>query len=128
MDEQQQELLMKFQFFEQQMRMMQEQLSVIERESAEMNSMKSDLDEVPKSVGVEFLAPMGKGIFAKSKMTDDELIVDIGNNLLVKRSVPETQKIIEVQVKKLEEIRGDLNKNLEEIHEEMGKLIQEAQS
>ena len=62
----------------------------------------------------------------RSKIISNDLIVDIGNKNFVKKSVKETQTIINEQIKKLENVNEQLQENLEKINKEVDKLIKEA--
>ena len=127
MDESQQELLFKLSMFEQQIQNLQQQLRAVEEGMIDISALKVGLDEIKDAVGKEIMAPLGRGIFVKAKIDSDELLVDIGGRNLVKKSVPETKEIIEDQLKKLEEIRKQLNVKLEETDKELTKAITEAQ-
>ena len=127
MENQQQELMFKLSMFEQQIQQLQQQLQAIEQALTEITSLNFGLDELINSTGKEILAPIGKGIFAKTKLLSEELTVDVGGKNFVKKSIPETKKIIESQIKKLEEVKIELNNNLEKTGEEFMKLMGEAQ-
>ena len=73
------------------------------------------------------MAPIGRGIFIKSKLLDEELTVDVGGKNFVKKSIPDTKSILEEQIKKLEQVREELNQNLEKINEELTKTFMAAQ-
>jgi prefoldin alpha subunit len=122
-----QELMFKFNLFEQQIRAIQEQLQVLEQTIVETSSLKISLEELKGSKEKEIFASIGKGIFIKAKISADDLIVDVGGKNFVKKTVSETQRIIEVQIDKLEEIRTELEKKLEEINEEITNTFMEAQ-
>ncbi len=127
MENQQQELMFKLSMFEQQIQQLQQQLQSIEQALTEITSLNFGLDELINSTGKEILAPIGKGIFAKTKLLSEELTVDVGGKNFVKKSIPETKKIIEKQIKKLEEVKIELNNNLKKTGEEFMKLMGEAQ-
>ena len=121
------ELMIKFSMFEQQIRQIQQQLEVLERNILEMNSLNVGLDEFKKAEGKEILAQIGKNIFVKTKLVSDELIVDIGSGNFVKKDIESTKKLIAGQVKKLENIKNELNSALQNIDREMTGLMVEAQ-
>jgi len=125
--ENQQELMFKFQMFEQQIQQLQQQLQAVEQSIIEINSLNLGLDELVGSKGKEILAPIGRGIFAKAKLLSEKLTVDVGGGNFVKKSIPETKKIIEEQIKKLENIKKELNNNLEKVGGELIKIMGEAQ-
>lgn len=126
MEENQQELIFKLSMFEQQIQQLQQQLQAIEQGIIEMNSLNIGLDELVGKEGKEILAPIGRGIFAKTKLLSEELTVDIGGKNLVKKTIPETKKVIEEQIKKLEDIKKELNNNLEKLGDELTKVMNEA--
>ncbi|MBU4070254.1 MAG: prefoldin subunit alpha [Nanoarchaeota archaeon] len=127
MDDKQQELIYKFSMFEQQIQQIQQQIQIIEQSMVEMNSLMMGMDELIGSKGKEILAPIGRGIFTKTKLLSEELIVDIGEKNFVKKSIPDTKKLIKNQILKLEKVRINLNQNLEEIGQELTQIMQEAQ-
>ena len=123
MENEQQELLFKLSVFEQQIRQLQQQIGSIDEGIVELESLFVGLDEMKNSEGKESFSPIGRGIFVKSKILSDDLLVDVGGRNFVKKSLPETQGMIKKQIEKLEEIRKDLNNNLFEIGKEAEKLI-----
>lgn len=123
----QQELFYKLSVFEQQIQQLQQQLQIIEQNINDLNSLNFGLDDIEVSVGNEMLAPLGKGIFVKSKILSKELTVDVGNKTFVKKSVPETKKIINEQTEKLESIKQDVTNKIQEVDKELTETIREAQ-
>ena len=92
MEDNEQQLAIQFQMFEQQIRMLQEQLQAVEQAIIELGSLNLQLDELIGKKDNEIFSPIGRGIYAKSKLLSEELLVDIGNKNLVKKSIPETKK------------------------------------
>lgn len=127
MEKEQQELMFKLSMFEQQMQQLQQQLQAVEQGIVEMSSLNIGLDELVGSQGKEIFAPIGRGIFAKAKLLSEELTVDIGSKNLVKKSIPETKKIINEQIDKLEDVKKDLEKSMNEMNQKFMRLIEEAQ-
>ena len=127
MDKQEQELFFKLSMFEQQIQNIQQQLQAVEKAILDMNSLILNLEELKGSEGKEVLSSVGRGIFTRTKLISEELIVDIGGKHLVKKNIPDTQKIIKEQIKKLEEAKKDLNKALEEINKQLTDTMLEHQ-
>ena len=127
MEENNQEFLFKLSMFEQQIGQMQQQINAVEEGIVELDSLNIGLNEINNSEGKEILAAVGRGIFIKSKITSENLVVDVGGRNFVKKSVSETKEIIKKQIEKLEEIKKELAKGLEEIGREAEKIIGEAQ-
>jgi prefoldin alpha subunit len=110
---------MKFQMFEQQIRMIQEQMQAVEQAILELGSLNLGLDELIGKKDNEILAPVGRGIYASAQLLSEELLVDIGDKNFVKKSIPETKKILQEQIKKLEKVREELNTEMEKINVEL---------
>ncbi|HEB47148.1 MAG TPA: prefoldin subunit alpha [Candidatus Pacearchaeota archaeon] len=126
MKKENQEIMIKLGMFEQQIQQLRQQSQAVEESIIEITALNYGLGELEDSAGKEILAPLGRGIFVKTKLLSDKLTVDVGGRNFVKKSIPETKKIIENQIKKLNEIKEDLNRNLEEINQELIKTISEA--
>lgn len=122
-----QELMFKLSMFEQQLQQLQQQLQAVEQNIVDMNSLSSGLGELMGSEGKEILAPIGKGIFVKTKLLSEELIVDVGGKNFVKKNIKDTQEIINEQIKKLEEIKGSLGSSIEGINQELTNTVMQHQ-
>ena len=127
MEKNQEELMQKFSMYEQQIMQLQQQLEAVEQAIIEMGSLVLGLDELIGSKDKEVLAPIGRGIFARTKLISEDLTVDVGGKNFVKKSIPETKKLIEDQVMKLKEVKKELEGNLEKINEELTKTFMDAQ-
>ena len=127
MEQMQKELTAKFQMFEQQIQAVQQQLQAVEQTLIEMNNLNLGLDELIGKENKEILAPIGRGIFVKTKLISEELLVDIGEKNFVKKSIPQTKKLIQEQIKKLEIAQKELNSELDKINSELTKTMIEAQ-
>ena len=122
--QEQQEIMFKLSMFEQQIQQLQQQLQAVEKGIIDLSSLNLGLDEVVGKEGKEIFASIGKGIFAKAKLISEDLIVDIGSKNFVKKTIPETQKLVKNQIENLEEVKKELNNNLEATSNELRGLIQ----
>ena len=120
-----QELTFKFKMLEQQIMAIQQQLQAVEQALVDMTSLNLGLDDIKKDK--EILAPMGRGIFTKAKLISEDLIVDIGGKNYVGKSISDTKDLIQEQIGKLEEVRESLNVELENINEEITRVMLEHQ-
>ncbi len=125
MEQDQQEIIFKLSMFEQQMQQLQEQLQAVEERIIDLNSLNIGLDELKESCGKEILAPVGRGMFVKAKLISEDLIVNIGGKNLVKKNIPDAQRMIEEQIQKLEDMKKEMNEMLEKTGEEITKTIRE---
>jgi len=126
-DNEQKELVQKFQIYEQQINQMQQQLQVIEQTILDLSSLEFGIDELTGSKDKEIYANIGRGIYAKTKLISEELLVDIGEKNLVKKSIPETKEILKNQIEKLEKIKKEIEENLERINEELTEIFMNSQ-
>jgi len=122
-NKEQQELMLKLGMFEQQTQQLQQQLQAVEQGIVELTSLNFGLEELKNGEGKEVLSPIGRGIFVKTKLLSEDLTVDVGGKTFVKKSLFETKKVIEGQIKKLNEIKEDLDENLEKINQELRETI-----
>jgi prefoldin alpha subunit len=127
-EQEQQELIFKFSMYERQIREIQQQLEDIERGIVDLNSLNLGLNELIGSKDKEIYAQLGKGIFVNAKMNSEDLNVDIGDGNFVKKSIPDTQKLIGEQTKKLEEIKKELEASLEDIEKELTRMMSEMEN
>ena len=125
--EKQEELNYKLGILEQQIQQTQDQLKAVEDTIGELKILNSGLDNLIGSKNKETFSNVGRGIYIKTKILSENLLVDIGNKKLVKKSVPETKEIIKEQIKKLEEIQEQLEKSMEDINQELTKTFLEYQ-
>jgi prefoldin alpha subunit len=126
-EKKQQELMYRLSMFEQQIQLIQQQIEAINQAINESNLLNSGIENIKGAKNSEILASIGKGIYIKGKIVDEDLIVDVGGKKFVKKTAGETQNIINDQVKKLEEVKKDLENNLEKINEELGELFKSYQ-
>ncbi len=126
-EQEQQEVLYKFSMFEKQIQELQQQIEAVERGIMDLNSLNFGLDELTGSKDKEIFAPLGKGIFVKAKLISEELNVDVGNGNFVKKSIPETKDLVEEQIKKLEQIKTELENNLEQLGKELTDMMKDIQ-
>ncbi len=123
----QQEMIMKFQMFEQQIQAIQQQLQAVEQAIIEIGNLNIGLDGLVGKTGEEIFAPMGRGIYVKAKLVSEDITVEIGNKSFVKKTIPETKQIIEKQIEKLGIARDELNSELDKINNELTQTFMESQ-
>jgi prefoldin alpha subunit len=122
-EQEQQELFYKFSMFERQIREIQQQIEAIERGIVDLKSLSFGLDELVGSKDKEIFAALGKGIFVKAKIISEELNVDIGSGNFIQKSIPDTKALIEEQIKKLGQVKEELDNNLQEMDKEITGMM-----
>jgi len=123
----QSELMMRFQVFEQQIRQIQEQIEAVDNGIMELRSLEFGLDDLKNPKDKEILAHYGKGIFVKAKIISEDLLVDVGDKNFVKKDTDGAKVLIVDQIKKLEQIKEELNETLEKTGEELNSFMINAQ-
>lgn len=123
----QQEMFLRLSVLEQQMQYLQQQLEAVEKGINQLQTLDLDLNEIQGANGKEILAQIGTGIYVPAKLLSETLTVNIGENNFVKKSVPETKKIIQSQIKKLQETQEELEQHLDSINHELLDFIQNYQ-
>ena len=126
-NEAQQELIFKLQMYEQHINQIQQQLQAVEQGNLDLNNLMQGVEELKGNKDKEVLAQIGKGIYVKTKLDSEDLIVDIGNKNLVTKSIDQTKELIKEQLEKIGEAKEELNGNLEKVNEEMKGLVEEFQ-
>lgn len=124
---------LELQVLNQKMQQVQEQVQQLEQQSAEVDKVSQNLDELSKvQSGVESLVPVANGLYASAKLLDTQhLIVNVGSNVAVKKTIPEVKQLIASQVSEMRALQDDLMKQLtqlttkaEEAEAELRKLVE----
>jgi len=120
-----QEKLMQLQIIEQEASQLEQQLQIIEQHISDMQKINLGLDEIEKTEDKEILANIGKGIYIPAQIKSKDLIVEIGSKNFVKKTIPETKKIVEEQLKKLIAFKHQVIEKVGEMQEQMNMLMSE---
>lgn len=115
----------KFRVFEQRLLLIQKQLQVVEQAILDLSLLETGLDEIKE--GKEIFAPLGRGLFAEAKLTSEKIIVEIGEGNHIKKSIPQTKKLIAKQVQKLNGAKEKLTDELKRIDKELVAVMEEQQ-
>ncbi len=103
---------------------------LIERRYIEIEATRQFLEDMKSSkADTEILLPVGNGMFAKGKLTDKKLLMDIGAGILSNKSstdaesvVHESKAEIEATVKKLNDEMQSTVKKLNDLTPEIQRL------
>ncbi|MCA9487678.1 MAG: prefoldin subunit alpha [Nanoarchaeota archaeon] len=122
-----QELQVKFQIFEQQIMQIQQQLQRVDEAIMELNNLEEGLEELKGKKDSEILAQIGRGVFIKAKVIEEDLTVDVGGGNFVKKPIEETKEITSDQISKLGEMKELLEGELDKLNQEITKTMLEHQ-
>jgi len=118
-----QEQLIQIQMMQQEAQQLEQQAQMIEQHLTEMQGLESGLEELDKTKEKEILSSIGKGIYIPAEIKSKELRVEVGKGNFVKKTIPETKKIINEQVEKLSSVKVQISERMNQIQEEMSGLI-----
>jgi len=112
-----QEKYMELQVLDQQMQQFQQQIQQLDEQIMELAYTKQSLDELKETKkGTDIFVSVSPGIFAKAKIEDpDDLLVNVGSNTSVKKSIEGTKKIIDEQQKELANVHVQLNQSVQKL-------------
>ena len=122
-----QEQMMQLQILGQEAQELEKQLQTIDQHISDLTNLSNGLSELEKSEEKEIYANIGKGIFIPAEIKGKELIVEVGNKNLVKKTIPETKEIIQNEMEKLINAKSEIMNRVEMLQSEMQKVMGSAQ-
>jgi prefoldin alpha subunit len=114
---------LELQVLNQKMQQVQQQMEALEQQAEDVDKVTKHLDELSAvHQGTELLVPIANGIFLKASLKDAKnLIVNIGANTAVPKSVPDVKLLIATQLEELRQLQKDLAGQLETLTSHAGK-------
>mgnify|MGYP001561569668 CR=1 FL=1 len=104
-----------------------EQLQIIEQNVLDLLKLQNDLDDLKSSSGKEVFSSVGRGIFVKSKIESDSLLIDVGDGNFIRKDVDGSKKWLGQQVEQLQTIKKAFLEELDKLNKEMEDSLQEVQ-
>jgi len=98
------------QVFEYQAKQLQQILETIDAQLVEINNIVNSLKELNKvKDGDEVLFPVANGMFVKGLMTSDKTLrINVGNNVVVEKSIPDAILMMEQQIIDIKEYKSQV--------------------
>ncbi len=110
------EQLAKLQAMDQQIKMLEQQFATAEMKVKQITQLKEVIKNINYSEKDSCFSEIGLGIYAETKMNkQDKFLINIGANILAKRSKKEIKNILEFQLTKLEEFQQQIINEIERI-------------
>ncbi len=128
------EKYVELQLIAEQIKQLKQQAQMLEEQSIELTMTMQGLEDLEKTTqDKEILVPISTGIFTKAQLkAGQDLIVNVGGNILVKKDVKTTIEMTKDRIKTVEQYQQDTLQNLQilttranELDEELTKLTQE---
>jgi prefoldin alpha subunit len=120
------EILFKLSLIEQRSQEIKQQIEAVDNQVSELENLKSCFKNIEKSKNKEMLANLGRGVFIKTKIDDEKLFVNVGSKIVVRKTPEEASKIIDGQIKEMNELKEEFVHNLEHLNSELAELVDEA--
>ncbi|MEK6939291.1 MAG: prefoldin subunit alpha [Nanoarchaeota archaeon] len=107
------------QLLQQQVEQITEYVEKLQMQHQELDTSIEALAELQKTtVATEILAPVANGIFLKAELKDNQkLIVNIGADVTVEKTIPEVLRLLKEQKEKITENLIEAESVLKELHE-----------
>ena len=121
------ELNQKFMGYEREIRNLQDQLNAVERAILDMASINEGIEDLKGKEEKEILAPVGRGIFAKTKLLSEILTVEVGEGVFVEKSIEDTKKLIEKQKEKMLNAQKEIESQLDKVNHEVTETMRDFQ-
>ena len=112
------------QVLDNQARMVADQLEKVDSNIMEIEYLKNSLGELKTSKeGADILAPLSNGIFVKATLSkNDKLLVNVGNGIVVEKSVEDTKKLLDERISEISEMRDKLINQMQKIEDRLIKI------
>ncbi len=128
-DEKLKQKYMQFQLIQQQIEQVSNHVEALNQQNAELEISQKAIQELQKtSPNTEILAPIANGIFFKTELKDNQnLIINVGNNVTVEKSMDKVVTLLEQQKEQLTEQLREADTVLQELTAQAMKIYQEVE-
>jgi prefoldin alpha subunit len=122
-DEKMKEKAVQFELLKQQVDAIEKQIGELESRTNELMIVQQSINELKGQKGKEILVPIGSGVFLKGTLVSDtQMLVELGANIVTEKSAKETVEIIEKQVQEINKIKDQMRLDMMNFVTEMEKL------
>ncbi len=103
-------------------------LEIINQQIQELEQFGKQLTTMNGAKGKELLAPVGKGVYAKTSLVEEKLLVQVGAGVMVKKTPDETRETIKGQLKRLLELKVQYSAKLDQIQNQLQQMVMQMES
>lgn len=109
---------------ENQIRQIEQQLMLVNQQFLEIQTLQFNLDELKKiKEERDILVPLGRNVFIDAKLKiNDKVLVNVGEKVIVKKSIDGAKKILEKQKDKFLKARDEMSGEMSKIIENISKI------
>ncbi len=110
-----QEKYMEYQMLEEQLKQVQEQIQTLHKQKEDLDNLQDAIHNIAETKELtELFVPVSSGIFVKAEMKDSkEILVNVGNNVVVPKSIPDAVALVQKQKKELETYEKTMMQNFQ---------------
>jgi len=123
----QQKDMMRINMLGQEAEKLEQQIQAIEQQANELNLIRQSIEELKTKKEKDILTNLGKGIFIQTEVKSSDLLINIGSEILVKKTPEQAVEIITNQLRQLSEGKISLTERVAELQENMQQLFLELQ-
>ncbi len=115
--EDEQKILQEYEHYQGQLEAYGKNIELINSNLTELGLVEASLDQFKEiNKDNEALVPIGGGSFVKAKIIDNEnIIVNIGSNIAVKKTLPDARDALKKRIKELEDVKAEHMQRLQDI-------------
>ena len=121
-----QKMYLELQFLDEQMKQIQKQITMLDEQLIELNNTIQALDDFNKTaIGSNILVSLSPGVFANAGLKDNkELLVNVGSNIVVKKSVEETKELLKKRLEIIKQYRDMILDEMQKVNMQAVNLEQ----
>jgi prefoldin alpha subunit len=108
--------IMELNMLDSRMKQLEQSINFIDQQIMEQQLTQMSIDEIKKMKnGGEMLLPIGKNVFIKGKIEEHEILVNVGNNIFLRRDEEKAKETIGRQKLQISAIRDEIAREMEKI-------------
>ncbi len=122
-----QKMYLELQLLDEQMKQVQNQAVALDEQLVELNNTLQALDDFNKTdIGTNILVSLSPGIFTNAELKNNkELFVNVGNNIIVKKNVAETEEMLKKRQDAINKYREAILVELQKMNAKAVNIEQE---
>ncbi len=127
MTEDLQKKYLEYQFLQRVINQMHQKKAIIQNQINEFSGLMENLDNIKKSKkDSSMYAAIGSGVFVKAELKEtNNVLVNIGSNVVIERSNEDSKKLVDNQLKELSNLSKKIDKEIESSIERSNVLEKE---
>lgn len=102
---------------------LEQQIQTIEQQANELGLIRQSIEELKNKKDKDILTNLGKGIFIQTQVKSSDLLINIGSDVIIKKTPEQAINIIDNQLKQLSTGKISLSERTSEIQEQMQEMI-----